>query len=126
MRHPLLRTALAAVLALTAWGISPAQAQDAANDVLSTLQPMDTEQLNRETGKNIEDSFNVEESYNLLQSNTSDSDILQAGNVVTGNGATGMIYGNQISNTAGITTLMQSTGHGNAQIYTMNVNVTLK
>lgn len=126
MRHPLLRTALAAVLALTAWGISPAQAQDAANDVLSTLQPMDTEQLNRETGKNIEDSFNVEESYNLLQSNTSDSDILQAGNVVTGNGATGMISGNQISNTAGITTLMQSTGHGNAQIYTMNVNVTLK
>lgn len=126
MRHPLLRTALAAVLALTAWGISPAQAQDAAQDVLSTLQPMDTEQLNRETGKNIEDSFNVEESYNLLQSNTSDSDILQAGNVVTGNGATGMISGNQINNTAGITTLMQSTGHGNAQIYTMNVNVTLK
>lgn len=126
MTQPTLKATLVAATTLLAlWGPAPAAAADA-EDLLGDLKPMETQRLTEETGKNTVDSFNVDDSYNYLQSNTSDSDVLQVGNIIAGNGPTGAIGGNSVSNTSGITTLMQSTGHGNAQIYTMNVNVTLQ
>lgn len=118
---------------LSGLGTEPARAGEAETDAFTDLNAIADDQLAEQSGRYTEDSFNVSDSYNLTQNNLSvignEQEDNEVNNIALPGGVaistTGNISGNSIANTAGLTTVMQTTGHNNAQIYNMNMNITL-